>query len=148
MRVSVIGGGETTSAQESTAETVGRTVAARGHTLVCGGLGGTMAAACRGAHRAGGTTIGILPTADPADANPHVDVPIATGLGHARNALVPLNGDGVVALPGGPGTLTEIGFAQIHDRPVVGIETHDVPGVKRVETPTAAIDRLEELVTP
>lgn len=148
MRVSVVGGGTVTSEQESLAEAVGRELGRRDHVVVCGGRGGTMEAVCRGAKAVDGETIGILPSARRADANPHVDVAIATGLGHARNALVPLNGDGVIALAGGSGTLTEIGFATIHDRPVVGIETHDVAGleIERAETPAEAVDAIERAV--
>ncbi|SEQ80140.1 TIGR00725 family protein [Natrinema salaciae] len=147
MRVSVIGGGTITDEQAARAEAVGRELAARSHTVVCGGRGGTMEAVCRGAKREGGTTIGILP-GDRADAaNDYVDVPVATGLGHARNALVPLNGDAVVALTGGVGTLSEIGFAGIYDRPVVGLETHDVSALgidlETVDTPSEAVDAVE-----
>ncbi len=149
MRVSVIGGGAITDEQAARAEAVGRELGARGHTVVCGGRGGTMEAVCRGAKRAGGTTIGILPSDRREQANNHVDVPIATGMGHARNALVALNGDAVIALEGGVGTLTEIGFAGIYGRPVVGLETHDVSAVgvgidlETVETPEAAVDAVE-----
>ncbi|MFC6767639.1 Rossmann fold nucleotide-binding protein, partial [Natrinema soli] len=83
-------------------------------------------------------------------ANEYVDVPIATGLGHARNALVPLNGDAVIALAGGVGTLSEIGFAGIYDRPVVGLETHELPpleiDLETAETPEAAVDAVEAAV--
>ncbi len=143
MRVSVIGGGAITDEESAVAAAVGRELGRRGHTVVCGGLGGTMAAVCRGATAEGGETIGILPAADRAAANEFVDVPIATGMGHARNALVVLNGDGVIALPGSHGTLSEIGFAGVYDRPIVGLETHDVPGVESVESPAKAVDRLE-----
>ena len=147
MRVSVIGGGESTDEQAARAEAVGRELAARGHTVVCGGRGGTMEAVCRGAKTKGGTTIGILPSDRREQANEYVDIPIATGLGHARNALVPLNGDAVIALAGGVGTLSELGFAGIYDRPVVGLETHDVPALadvlETVTTPEAAVDAVE-----
>ncbi|QCS44373.1 TIGR00725 family protein [Natrinema versiforme] len=151
MRVSVIGGGTITEEQAARAEAVVRELGARGHTVVCGGRGGTMAAVCRGAKAAGGTTIGILPSERREQANDYVDVAIATGLGHARNALVPLNGDAVIALTGGVGTLSEIGFAGIYDRPVVGLETHDVSDlgidhaleIETVETPAAAVDAVE-----
>ncbi len=144
MRASVIGGGTITDEEAAIAEAVGRELGRRGHTVVCGGLGGTMEAVCRGANAEGGETIGIVPGEDRAAANEFVDTAIATGMGHARNALVALNGDGVIALSGGPGTLSEIGFALVYDRPVVGIDTHDVPGVESVETPEAAVDALEE----
>lgn len=158
MRVSVIGGGTVPDEQARLAEEVGRLLAERGHALVCGGLGGVMAAACRGAtegrnaseHRdanaAGGKTIGILPGEDPLAANPYVDVPVATGLGHARNALVVMNGDGVIAVDGGVGTLSEIGFAGVYDRPVAGLATHDAPGVEVVDSPADAVAYVEEAV--
>jgi uncharacterized protein (TIGR00725 family) len=102
-----------------------------------------MAAVCAGATRAGGETVGILPTADPDDANEYVDTPVATGMGHARNAMVVMNGDAVVAVDGGAGTLSELGFAGVFDRPVAGLDTHDVAGVEAVETPAAAVDYVE-----
>ncbi len=144
MRASVIGGGTITDEEAAIAEAVGRELGRRGHTVVCGGLGGTMEAVCRGANAEGGETIGIVPGEDRVAANEFVDTAIATGMGHARNALVALNGDGVIALSGGPGTLSEIGFALVYERPVVGIDTHDVTGVESVETPEAAVDALEE----
>ncbi|MFB6301557.1 MAG: TIGR00725 family protein [Haloferacaceae archaeon] len=147
MRVSVVGGGSVTEAEAETAERVGELLGRRGHTLVCGGLGGVMAAACRGASAAGGTTIGILPGEDRAAANPHVDVPVATGLGHARNALVVLNGAAVVAVDGGDGTLSELGLAGAFERPVAGLGTYDVPGVRACETPEEAVSYVERAVS-
>lgn len=148
MRVSVIGGGTIAEAAADRAEAVGRELGSRGHTVVCGGLGGTMEAVCRGATAAGGETIGILPVADRAAANEYVDTVIATGLGDARNALVPLNGDGVIALTGGPGTLSEIGFALVYDRPVVGLHTHAIEGleIETADSPTGAVEALEAAV--
>ncbi|RQG95086.1 TIGR00725 family protein [Natrarchaeobius chitinivorans] len=149
MRASVVGGGTITDSERALAEAIGRELAARGHTVVCGGLGGTMAAVCRGAKREDGTTIGILPGDNPEAANEHVDVSIATGLGHARNALVPLNGDAVVALAGSAGTLSEIGFAAVYDRPIVGLGTHEIDAleIEVVETPEAAVEALEDAVS-
>ncbi len=142
-RVSVIGGGSITDEESNVATAVGRELGRRGYTVVCGGRGGTMKAVCRGAKAESGTTIGILPGEDRSAANESVDTVIATGLGHARNALVPLNGDAVIALAGSHGTLTEIGFAGIYDRPIVGLGTHDVPGIETVETATAAVDAID-----
>lgn len=148
MRVSVIGGGRPGGSDEAAAREVGRLLGERGFDVVCGGRGGVMAAACEGAKAEDARTIGILPTEDRGAANDHVDVVIATGLGHARNALVPLNGDAVVAIAGGYGTLTELGFAGIHDRPVAGLETHDVDGVYAADSPEDAVayvaDALDE----
>ena len=146
MRVSVIGGGRISNTEAEIAAELGEELAMRGYTVVCGGMGGTMEAVCRGAKVADGDTIGILPTDRRAAANEYVDVSIATGLGHARNALVPLNGDAVVALSGGPGTLSEIGFALIYGRPVIGLDTHDVPEIDVVETPAAAADAVDRVL--
>ena len=143
MRVSVIGGGTISDGQAETAREVGRRLARRGHVVVCGGLGGVMEAACQGAKSAEGRTIGIVPGEDRTAANGHVDVATATGIGHARNALVVMNGDAVVAIDGGGGTLSELGFSFVYDRPVAGIGTHDVSGVESVETPEAAIEFVE-----
>ncbi|MFB6108328.1 MAG: TIGR00725 family protein [Haloplanus sp.] len=146
MRVSVVGGHAVTEPEADAAERVGRLLAERGHVVVCGGLGGVMASVCRGANRAGGETVGILPGEDPAEANPHVDTAVATGMGHARNALVVMNGDAVVAVDGGPGTLSELGYAGVYDRPVAGLGTHDAPGVEAVETPREAVAYVERAV--
>ena len=141
MRVSVIGGGSVDEATAERARTVGRLLGERGAVVVCGGLGGVMEAACAGASAAGGRTVGILPSADRRDANEYVDVAVATGLGHARNALVVMNGDAVVAVDGGAGTLSELGYAGVFDRPVAGLGTHDAPGIEAVDdTPAEAVD--------
>ncbi|QLG62396.1 TIGR00725 family protein [Halorarum salinum] len=146
MRVSVVGGGRIGSGTAAVAEELGRLLGERGHTLVCGGRGGVMRASCRGARGAGAETVGILPSTDPTEANEHVSVPVATGLGHARNALVPLNGDAVVAVAGGPGTLSEIGFALVYGRPVAGLATHEVDGVEPCDSPAAAVEHVERAV--
>lgn len=149
MRVSVVGGRVVPTPVETIAENVGRHLAQRGHTLVCGGLGGVMEAACRGAKDAGGTTIGILPGEDRSEANDYVDTSIATGLGHARNALVVMNGDAVVAIDGSGGTLSEIAFGDVFGRPVAGIRTHGVGAVERFrecKTPEEAIEYVEQEV--
>lgn len=120
--VAVVGAGEAGPA-EADAEVVGRLLAEAGATVVCGGLGGVMEAACRGARAAGGRTVGILPGADRSGANPYVDVAIPTGLGEARNTLVVRTADVVIAVEGGHGTLSEIAFAAKIGRPVVGLRT-------------------------
>ncbi|EJN61109.1 TIGR00725 family protein [Halogranum rubrum] len=143
MRVSVIGGSRIGPSDEATAVEVGKLLAQRGHTVVCGGLGGVMEAVCRGAKEAEGTTIGILPTEWRTDANEYVDVAIATGLGHARNGLVVMNGDAVVAIDGGGGTLTEVGYSLVFDKPIAGLGTHDVEGVEACATPEEAVQFVE-----
>lgn len=146
MRVSVVGGGSVERSGERTAVEVGTLLAERGHTVVCGGLGGVMKAVCRGAKLKGGTTIGILPGERRSDANEYVDVAVATGLGHARNALVVMNGDAVIALDGGGGTLSEVGFSFVFDRPIAGLDTHDVEGIEPCETPNDAVTYVESRV--
>jgi len=145
MRVAVIGGSTIDERTEETARRLGRLLGERDHTVVCGGLGGVMAAVCEGATRAGAETIGVLPGEDPAAANEWVSTPIATGLGNARNVLVALNGAGVVAVDGATGTLSEIGHALDFGRPVAGLAAHDpgLEGFEAVETPQAAIEYVE-----
>jgi len=102
---------------------VGRGIAQRQAVLICGGLTGVMEHAARGARAAGGLTIGVLPGDDTDDANAYIDIAIATGLGHARNAILARTADGVVALGGGLGTLSEIALALGNRRPTIGIKT-------------------------
>jgi uncharacterized protein (TIGR00725 family) len=146
MRISVIGGGRIGDEDTDVAYRVGRLVGERDHTLVCGGRGGVMEAACRGTKEAGGRTIGILPGDDAADANAHVDVPIVTSMGNARNVLVVLNGEGAIAIDGAYGTLSEIAHALDLGRPVAGIRTHAIEGVKAVDSPEAAVEHVESAV--
>ncbi len=127
LHIAVIGGGgNVTDADAARAENVGRAVADAHAILVCGGLGGVMEAACRGAHAGGGLTVGILPGRDRSDANPHVDVAIPTGLGEARNTLVVRAADAVVAVAGEYGTLSEIALALRAGIPVVGLDTWEL----------------------
>jgi len=121
--ISVIGAGRCDEATAQLAQAVGRDLARRGVTLVCGGLGGVMEAACRGARQAGGHTIGILPGTDPRDANPYVEVAIPTGFGEARNLIVVQTGQAVIAIAGEYGTLTEIAHALKMGKPVIGLNT-------------------------
>src|SRR3954452_2780537 len=106
--VAVVGPGEAAPEEIATAEEVGRLLAERGALVVCGGLGGVMEAACRGAKEGGGATLGILPGLDRSHANPYVDVAVPTGLGEARNAFVVRAADALVAVGGEYGTLSEI----------------------------------------
>ena len=121
--IAVIGGNQCNAEETELAEAVGQELARRGITLVCGGLGGVMEAACRGAALAGGRTIGILPTKRREDANPHVQLAIVTGMGHARNVIVVLSSQVVIAIGGRYGTLTEIAHALQNDIPVIGLGT-------------------------
>jgi uncharacterized protein (TIGR00725 family) len=123
VQVAVIGGATPTGHEEAIAEEVGRRLAEGGAVVVCGGLGGVMAAACKGARSAGGLTVGILPGTAATDANPWVDVRLPTGLGEGRNLLVARGADAVVAIGGEYGTLSEIAFALRAGKPVIGLET-------------------------
>ncbi len=118
-RIAVCVPGEASDEELLLAGAIGRLVAERGCTLVCGGLGGAMAAVCRGAQEAGGVTIGIIPGYDDRAANPWVEHVICTGLGQARNALVAATGQALIAVGGGWGTLSEIALGLRLGRPIV-----------------------------
>lgn len=144
--VAVIGPSRAPDAVATAAFEVGALVGAAGAILVCGGGGGAMEAACRGARSA----VGILPGATRADANPFVDVAVPTDMGEARNALVVRAADAVIAVGGGVGTLSEIGLALRMGKPVVGLGTWEVTapegeaqpdGLVRVATPAEAVER-------
>lgn len=104
------------------AEQIGRGIARRGFVLLCGGRGGVMEAACRGAKSEGGITVGILPTLDKSEANKHVDIVIPTSLGYARNSIVVSAPDAVIAVCGSVGTLSEIAMALNYKKPVVVVD--------------------------
>ncbi len=155
--ISVIGGEACGPEALVIAESVGREVARRGATLVCGGRGGVMEAACRGARGEGGHTVGIMPGRSREDSPPneYVEFPLFTGMGYARNVMVVLSGDAVIAIDGSYGTLSEISYALIHGVPVIGIDTWDFnyhgfdgTNITRVGDPaeavSIAITRAEE----
>jgi len=121
--IAVIGGGQPTSKETKLAEKVGQELARHRAILICGGLGGVMEAACKGARAEGGMTIGILPGENRQLANPYVEIPIATGIGYARNAAVVKSAQAVIAVGGSYGTLTEIGYALQSGLPVIGLNT-------------------------
>ena len=123
--ISVIGSGsDALNPQISKiANEVGKEIALRGAVLVCGGLGGVMAEAAKGAKENGGLTIGILPGEDPGSANPFIDISLPTGLGFARNILVAYSGDAIIAVSGRLGTLSEISYALLKKKPVIGIHS-------------------------
>jgi uncharacterized protein (TIGR00725 family) len=144
--VAVAGSGVAPPADIEAAEAVGRLLAERGIVVVCGGLGGVMEAACRGARSAGGATLGILPGADRADANPFVDFAVPTGLGEARNALVVRACDALIAIGGAWGTLSEIALALRAGKRVVGVDTWELsrggspaPGIIAAANPAEAV---------
>ena len=121
--IAVIGGGEPSPEEAKLAEEVGRELARQGAILVCGGLGGVMEAACRGASLEGGMTIGILPGDSSRAANRYVQIPIVTGMGYARNIAVVKSAQAVIAVDGSYGTLSEIAHALQSNIPVIGLNT-------------------------
>lgn len=147
IRIAVIGSGEADAEAMATAARVGRALARAGAVLVCGGLGGVMAAAAEGASQEGGTVIGILPGTDSGTAARGVTVPLPTGLGEARNVLVVRAAEAVIAVAGGWGTLSEAAFCLKLGVPLVGVRDHlpaELP-VERIEDPEAAANRALEL---
>ncbi len=146
VRITVVGAGRCDQATALTAERVGSEIARRGGVLICGGLGGVMEAAARGAKTAGGLTIGILPGERADDANAHIDVPIATGMGHARNVVNVRAADAVVCVGGGYGTVSEIALALKMGIPVVAmsppLESDDIVDA---DSPEDAVAKAFEL---
>jgi uncharacterized protein (TIGR00725 family) len=144
--VALIGGAECTEAECQIAEKVGALLGERGIILVCGGRGGVMEAACRGAHSSGGITIGILPGADSSEANSYLDIAIPSGMGNLRNALVAQAGECIIAIGGGVGTLSEIGIALKSGRKVIGIGTWNAIDKFGKPIKIARVDDAEEAV--
>jgi uncharacterized protein (TIGR00725 family) len=144
--IAVIGGRRVEKSLLDEAEEAGRLVAVKGAVLVCGGLGGVMEAASRGAHAAGGLTVGILPQNDSKSANQYIDVPIATGLGIGRNLIVARSADALIAIGGEYGTLSEIALALQMGKPVVGIKTWEIKGVILAENACEAVDKIFGLI--
>jgi len=146
MYISIIGGDVDSASEEDlkTAESLGEIIAVRGHTIVCGGRGGVMRSACKGAKKKGGTTIGILPSSSRKEANEYIDHAIVTDLGMLRNSLVVMNGDIVIAIDGGYGTLSEICFAHKYGKNILGIDTWEVDAVDNFDNLDDLILKLEK----
>jgi len=151
--IAVIGGGEVPPPVEALAEEVGREIARQNAVLVCGGLSGVMEAACRGADGEGGLTVGILPGDNRQSANPYVKMPIATGIGYARNAAVVKSAQAVIAIDGSYGTLTEIAYALQGGIPVIGLDTWSISisgkedtSIIRASSPKEAVEKAVELI--
>jgi uncharacterized protein (TIGR00725 family) len=156
-QIAVIGSGSCGEGSEpwGLAEDVGRRLAEADAVLVCGGLGGVMEAASRGATSAGGEAIGIVPGDSVKHANPHCTHVIATGIGHARNLAVVASGEAVIAVGGEWGTLSEIGFARRLGRAVIALRTWrpvgegpmaDAPGVVPAQSPEEAVAAALEAI--
>ncbi len=152
--IAVIGGGQCSKEEAKLAEEVGRELARRGAILVCGGLGGVMEAACRGANSEGGLTIGILPGDSHQAANPYVQIPIVTSIGYARNIAVVKSAQAVIAISGSYGTLSEISHALQGGIPVIGLNTWSLSkngqpdnSIIPVQNPTEAVNKALNLAT-
>ncbi|MBF8299507.1 MAG: hypothetical protein HW397_556 [Dehalococcoidia bacterium] len=150
MIIAVIGGGaECPPEIDVLAQQVGKEIALQGHILICGGMGGVMESACKGARSAGGTTIGVLPTGDVHDANPFVDIPIVTGMGYARNVIIARTASAIIAVDGEYGTLSEIAHGLGFGAPVIGLRTWSLSrsdgavdrGIIAVHSAKEAVDR-------
>ena len=126
LTIGVIGASSPTKKIENLAKEVGCLLAANGAVVICGGLSGVMEAVCRGAKSIGGTTIGILPGSNPDVANEWIDHVICTGMGEARNLVIIKSSDAVIAVGGGYGTLSEIGFALKLNKPIIGLQTWEL----------------------
>ncbi|HEC79494.1 MAG TPA: TIGR00725 family protein [candidate division WOR-3 bacterium] len=136
--VAVIGGSEPDQKSLVIAEEMGRLIARHHAVLVTGGLGGVMNAASKGAKELNGFVIGILPGNDKEDANPYVDIPIVTGLGEARNIIIARTCDCAVAINGKYGTLSEIAYCLMFNKPIIGINTWSI------EAPIIKVKSAEE----
>lgn len=137
--VGVIGASECDVRLARVAGEVGAGIGRAGAVLVCGGMGGVMAAACRGAKRAGGLTLGILPGPNRSGANKYVDIAVASGIGEARNLAIIRTSDVLIAVGGSYGTLSEIGFALRMGKKVVGLGTWEIAGMEKAQTPVEAL---------
>ena len=144
--IAVIGGHTITSKVADLAEVVGKTIAQLGCVLVCGGLGGAMQAAAKGAHMAGGLTIGLLPGKTKTDANPYIDIALPTTIGYARNAMVAASADIIVALKGSHGTNSEICYGLVYGRPVIDLGQWHIKGMIRVKNIAQAREKIKEII--
>ena len=145
--IAVIGGSDCSSQESKLAEEVGGEIARKGAVLVCGGLGGVMEAACRGASREGGLTIGVLPGDNRQAANPYVQIPIVTGIGYARNVAVVKSAQAVIAIDGSYGTLSEIGHALQSGIPVIGLNTWSLSIDGQVDNSIIPADNPKDAVS-
>lgn len=145
--IGVIGAGDAGAEDLEMAQAVGEEIASNGYTLLCGGMGGVMEAASKGAKSRGGTCIGILPGKSKNECNPYIDYSIVTAMGHARNVIVVGSCDAIIAIGGSFGTLSEIAFALRLEIPIIGLNTWDVSSdIKKAETPKEAVRMAIELI--
>ncbi|MCX7957274.1 MAG: TIGR00725 family protein [Endomicrobia bacterium] len=142
--VAVIGGSIIKSEEiREAAFNAGKEIAQRGYVLICGGMGGVMEEASKGAKSVSGIVIGILPGKDKSEANKYIDIPIVTAMSHARNAIIVRSADCIISIDGEYGTLSEIALAKVIDKPVFGIKSWDIEGVIKVSSAKEALDIFE-----
>ena len=144
--ISVIGGHSINSEVEEVAHKIGEIISKVGAILVCGGLDGAMAAVARGVKSAGGTTIGILPGKDKADANDYIDIVLPTSIGYARNVIVACSADIIVALPGSHGTSSEISYGLVFKKPIIDLGHWNREGMIRVKDVSEAERKIQALI--
>ncbi|MDH3216068.1 MAG: TIGR00725 family protein [Candidatus Krumholzibacteria bacterium] len=138
--IGVIGSGACSEQVRQVAYDIGKGIAQAGYPLICGGLGGVMEGACEGAFDAGGLTIGVIPGDSAEAANPYVMIPIVTAMGFARNAIIVKSASVLIAIEGGPGTLSEVAFALQFGVPVISLNSFDVsPDLIQVQTAQQAL---------
>ncbi len=145
--IGVIGGSDCSREVYALAEETGRRIARAGAILVCGGMGGVMEAACKGAAEAGGITLGILPTETIEPANPYVQVPVASGMGIGRNILIVRTAGALIAINGHYGTLSEISFALQLNKPVFALQPwQEIPGIRIAGSAQEAVEMALETI--
>lgn len=145
--IGVVGTGVASALLDELAAEVGREIARNNAVLVCGGLGGVMTAAARGAKEVGGYTIGILPGPTISDANPYIDFPVASNMGQARNAIIVQTAEVLISIGGGYGTLSEIALALKMSKGVVALRPQfNIAGIEPAETPRQAVQRALVLI--
>jgi len=147
VHIAVVGAGDCSHEGAARAYDVGRELALRSAVLFCGGLGGVMEAAAKGAREAGGLTVGFLPGFEFREANPYIDIAIPTGLSHGRNVLVVRAAMAIIAVEGAYGTLSEIALALALGKPVIGLDTWDIgPEVIKAQTAQEAVEKALRMI--
>jgi uncharacterized protein (TIGR00725 family) len=141
MQIGVIGASRCSMEIAELAEEVGREIGKRGAVLICGGLGGVMEFASKGVKEVGGLTVGILPGKSKEEANSYIDIPIVTGMGHARNAVIAHSSDSIIAISGEHGTLSEIAIGLKLNKTVIGLKTWEIEGVAQAKTAAEAVEK-------
>jgi uncharacterized protein (TIGR00725 family) len=144
--IAVIGPGTASEETIKEAEEIGRLIARRDAILICGGLGGAMEAAAKGARTEGGITLGILPGSDRGSANSYITIPVATGFGDGRNVIIVRTADAVIAVGGAYGTLSEIAFGLKMGKPVIGLYTWEVKGILHAVSAEDAVRKAFQIL--